>query len=92
MNHEKNKTYWEFNLPLQVMPAAEGEPERILNYMPRRSHCQEIELDEETLGEQTREEFLNTAADHLENLAKLMRRAATDPNYMVYYHDKDPNK
>jgi hypothetical protein len=39
------------------------------------------------VGEQTREEFFESAALHLENLARLMREAAKDPALRVYYHD-----
>lgn len=81
-----NELYWSYNLPLQIWPSEEGCPERILNYMPRKERCEVIELSE-LLGEQTREEFLNTAATYLENLGRLMRAAAADPTLMVYYHD-----
>lgn len=93
MSNEKNDMYWEYNVPLQYWPesVADGEtvPSHIINYMPRKSACREMELD---LGEQTHEEFFNTAADKLENLAKLMRRAAKDPSFHVYYHDADPDR
>lgn len=86
---EKNNLYWEYNLPLQYWPGENGEDATIVNYSPRRAQAQTAELD---LGEQTHEEFFNTAADKLENLAKLMRRAAKEPTFHVYYHDADPNE
>lgn len=89
---QKNSLYWAYNCPLQYWPAnnddGEYRPSHILNYMPRKHRCEEIELH--LLDEQTHEEFFNTAADKLENLAKLMRRAAKDPSFTVYYHDADP--
>lgn len=91
----KNELYWEYNLPLQIWPTRDDDKEtspefpatqwRVLNYMPRRERCETIDLDDETLGEQTREEFLETAAETLELLAKQMRAAAADPNLHVYY-------
>lgn len=83
-----NELYWTYNLPLQVSPAGDGHGEQILNYMPRKNRCEFIDLSE-VLGEQTREEFYSTAADMLENLARLMRVAAADPSFMVYYHDEE---
>ena len=81
----KNKQYWAFNLPLQVWPATAEDPEEtILNYMPRRESCHTENLAD-MLGEQTREEFLEQAARILENLARLMRQAAKDPQLLVYY-------
>ena len=90
-----DKTYWTYNLPLQVWPKHE-DPEdentpvvgaRILNYMPRKERCCELELEEVLEGE-TREEFFENAAMRLENLAKLMRKAGKDPAMCVYYHDE----
>lgn len=90
----KNELYWAYNLPLQVWPQYEQEYDEttpavgawILNYMPRKEYCAILDL-EEALGDQTREEFFETAALHLENLARLMRKAAKDPTATVYYHD-----
>lgn len=89
-----NQLYWSFNLPLQVWPEhADPEDEnspvigtRIVNYMPRKERCCDLDL-EDVQGEQTREEFFETAALHLENLARLMRVAGKDPSAHVYYHD-----
>lgn len=91
----KNKLYWAYNLPLQIWPQHENPDDesspifgaRIANYMPRKERCCDLDLYE-ALGDQTREEFFNEAADHLENLARLMREAAADPSLTVYYHDE----
>ncbi|MCB0771712.1 MAG: hypothetical protein KDC00_15035 [Flavobacteriales bacterium] len=88
---EPNDMYWGYNLPLQYWPGDDDGQGRIVNYMPRKEACASMDLDG-LLEEQTHEEFFNTAADKLENLAKLMRRAAKDPNFLVYYHDADPEK
>jgi len=92
---DKNELYWAYNLPLQVWPEFEIEDDetspvvqtRIVNYMPRKEQCCSLVLDEDVLGGQTREEFFETAAVHLENLARLMREAAENPAVTVYYHD-----
>lgn len=60
----------------------------VLNYMPRKSSCRELELGE-LIGDMTREEFLEYSAQHLENLARLMRNAIHDPHASIYYHDED---
>lgn len=78
--------YFTYNLPLQVWPSESGG-DRILNYMPRKETCRSLDLDE-CRGEQSRADFLNEAAMHLENLARLMRAAAADPTLNVYYHDE----
>lgn len=90
----KNGHYWSLNLPLQVWPKHEDPNDeespvvgaRVLNYMPRKERCESLDL-EEVIGDQTREEFFETAALHLENLARLMREAGKDPAMVVYYHD-----
>ena len=96
----KNKLYWAYNLPLQVWPKhEEGEDEdassiigwRILNYMPRKERVQECDLDE-IIEDQTREEFFESAALHLENLARLMREAGKNPALIVYYPDEGMTK
>lgn len=91
---QKNQLFWAYNLPLQVWPSIEANPEAgederesILNYMPRRARCETLFLDE-VLGDQTREEFFEEAARRLENLARLMREAAKDPSKHVYYPDE----
>lgn len=83
----KNKLYWAYNLPLQVSTEDDGEEVIILNYMPRKEACEQVTLSE-VIGEQTREEFFETAALVLENLAGLMRKAGKDPSMLVYYPDK----
>ena len=91
----KNGEYWAYNLPLTAYPIHEDEDDdkspvigaRVLNYMPRRGGVQEMDL-EELIGDQTHEEFFETAALHLENLARLMREVAKDKTASVYYPDK----
>ena len=82
--------YWAYNLPLQVWPTYQDPDDEaspvvgteILNYMPRKERCERIELDLEGM---TREEFFERAAQTLENLARLMRKAGRDPSKCVYY-------
>ena len=88
----KNNTYWIYNLPLQVWPRYKDPDNekseivgwRILNYMPRRQSCTLVDLEEE-LQEQTEEEFFNTAASVLENLAGLFRKLAKKEKDFIYY-------
>jgi hypothetical protein len=95
----KNKWYWAYNLPLQVWHIHKDECDetspvvgtRILNYMPRKEYCNNLDL-EECLGDQTREEFFETAALHFENLARLFREVASDPSRTIYYHDDGMEK
>jgi hypothetical protein len=84
----KNELYWSYNVPLQYYPPENGSPGTVLNYSPRKNRVMEVEIDE-LLGEQTLSEFLNSAADHLENLAKEMRISANDPWKSVYFHDQN---
>ena len=89
MSTAKNAIYWAYNLPLQYWPGEADGDARILNYMPRKERVQNTELE---LGDQTHEEFFNTAADKLENMAKLFRKVALNPKLTVYYHDEDPDQ
>jgi hypothetical protein len=90
----KNQNYWNYNLPLQVWPTYtdpnnEKSPvkgARIVNYMPRKEAIIDIELDG-VLEEQTREEFFESAALIFENMARLMREAAKDDTFVIYYPD-----
>ena len=92
---EKNGLYWAYNLPLQVWPRHENPEEdaspiigaRLLNYMPRKECVTETDLDE-LIGEQSREEFFESAAKRFENMARLFRKAANDPAMTIYYHDE----
>lgn len=91
---EKNSFYWLYNLPLQVRPRHQNPYDEkspvigsiILNYMPRKERCRNCDLAD-LLGEQTREEFFESAAIRLENLARLMREAGKDPAMRVCYPD-----
>lgn len=95
----KNQLYWAYNLPLQVWPKHQDSEDenspivgaRVLNYMPRKERCEDCDLSD-LLGEQTREEFFESAAQVLENLARLMREAAKDPALLVYYPDAGMQK
>ena len=92
MSEQKNGLYWDYNLPLQVWPEHQ-DPEdensevidaKILNYMPRKGRCCDLKLSD-IIGEQTREDFFENAAQVFENLARLMRVAAKDINTCIYY-------
>jgi hypothetical protein len=93
-----NKSYWSYNLPLQVWPEHENPEDekspviatRLLNYMPRKERCCSLDLNE-ALGEQTRQEFFETAARCFDNLARQFREAATNPEMVIYYHDEGMN-
>jgi hypothetical protein len=80
----KNRLYWEYNLPLQVLPDEDSNEVLIGNYMPRKGHFNWIDLDE-ARKDQTREEFLETAALMLESIAKQMRMAAKNDKHSVVY-------
>lgn len=91
----KNSMYWAFNLPLQIWPIHKDEDDesspiidyRVLNYMPRKECIRETFLSELISDiDQDREEFLETAALHLENLARLFRSTKLDPGKHIYYH------
>ena len=93
---EKNSLYWAYNLPVQVWPMHEDPDDeespivsaRVLNYMPRKERCDFLDLNE-LLEDQTREEFFETAALRLENLARQMREAGANPAKRVYYADAE---
>lgn len=59
----------------------------VVNYMPRKATCCDCALDELLEGQQSREEFLEYAAQHLENLARLLRESIHNPEMTVYYAD-----
>jgi len=85
------RSHFVYNLPLQVWPKDEENPdsvEEVLNYMPRRQSTCMSPLNDMLEDGETREEYLLAAADHLENLARLFRKAAIDPKLTVYYHDE----
>jgi hypothetical protein len=91
----KNRLYWSYNLPLQLWPKHKNPQDKdspvvdydVLNYSPRKERVVMCSLDE-LRGEQTREEYLETAAIHLENLARLFREAIKDEHMVIYYHDE----
>ena len=84
--NDKNQIYWAYNLPLQVWPDEDGRDARILNYMPRKECVIDVSLSE-VIGSQSRDEFFESAALRLENLARLMRACKNDSKSVVYYHD-----
>lgn len=80
--------YWAYNLPLQAWVCEDGSV-RIVNYMPRKEQCTNCD---EPIPDGQRKKFFDTAADKLENLAKLMRLFADRKINCVYYHDEDLDK
>jgi len=82
--------FFRYNLPIQVMMDDDGET-RVLLYLPRKEMLNGWAALGEVLPEgMTRAEFFNRAADIYENLAKLMRHAATESRAFVYYPDAEP--
>lgn len=80
--------FFGYNLPLQVFPTEDGTDAMILNYMPRRESVSHLQLSELIDEKFTREKFFEEAALIFENLARLMRLAATDNKLTVYYPDE----
>ncbi len=70
------------NLYVQAWRNEDGSV-RVVNYMPRKESCAEMEL---TSDEATPEMWEQTAR-YLENLAKLVREFAAGKRDHVYYHD-----
>lgn len=98
----KNSIYWAYNVPLQIWPEYEEgkdseDPDatvvdyRVVNYMARKEGIGDFMLSE-VLDEQSREEFLESAALHLENLARQFREAIQDPKKYIYYADDGMKK
>lgn len=97
----KNSTYWSYNLPLQAFPDRVDEDDekspitdyRVLNYMPRKEACRTMQLSEllEDSG-QSKEEYFEAAAAHLEHLAQMFRKLAKGEIDTIYYHDEDMDK
>lgn len=88
---KQDNCYWVYNLPLQVWFDEESDDARIVNYMPRKERCCEIQLSE-VIGNQSKEEFFSQAAFYFDNLARLMREAAAGSKVDIYYHDQGVNK
>lgn len=86
-----NSLYWAFNMPLQAWPTYDANSEIVdyvlLNYMPRLERCEMLEMSS-VVGDQPPEEFFETAAKHLENLARQFRRLANKEIDRVYYPDE----
>ncbi len=82
--------FFSYNLPIQVMPNDCGKT-NVLLYLPRKEMLNGWAALDEVLPEgMTRAEFFERAAAIYENLAKLMRHAATEPKAFVYYPDAEP--
>lgn len=82
--------FFRYNLPIQASPNDAGGT-RILLYLPRKERLNGWASLADILPEgATREQFFNRAADIYENLAKLMRHAATEPKAFIYYPDGKP--
>ena len=83
--------FFRYNLPIQVTTNYAGKTQ-ILLYLPRKERLNGWASLADVLPEgATREQFFNRAADIYENLAKLMRHAATEPKAFIYYPDDAPS-
>ena len=93
----KNALHWAYNLPLQIEPVDDEpltSPDKeynVLLYMPRKGRIHWVTMSE-LRGEQTTQEYLHAAAEHLENLARLFRDAARGQRHTIYYPDEDMDK
>jgi hypothetical protein len=87
--------YFIYNLPLQAWARHEDDEDesspvtdwRILNYMPRKERCQNLNLSE-VLDDLSKEQFCETAALVFENLARLWRALGKGEIDHVYYPDE----
>ena|SRR3990167_9050092 len=85
---------FEYNLPVQ---AYRGDDNKIslINYMPRRNSCIEVDLSEfieDINNEQEVKDFFYGVAINLLNLSILFVEFANKDRDAVYYHDEDIDK
>jgi hypothetical protein len=82
--------FFTYNLPIQVMPS-DDDGAKVLLYLPRKQRLNGWAYLADVLPEGvTRAEFFNRAAEVYDNLAKLMRHAATEPRAFIYYPNDAP--
>lgn len=92
-----DQSNWWFNLPLQIWNGG-GDTDgdglcgyRILNYMPRKDST--VWLDEIEMNDDDLRSYCNTAAEILENLARLFREypdaAPDDDGCKAIYYPTD---
>jgi hypothetical protein len=82
--------FFAYNLPIQVMPSG-SDGAKVLLYLPRKERLNGWADLADVLPEgATRAEFFGQAAEVYDNLAALMRHAATEPKAMIYYPTDAP--
>jgi len=81
---------FEFNLPLQAYRLRDGIS--VINYMPRKANCEEIDLEEFNEDGLKEKDVFYKAAFYLLNLALLFIEFADGEREAVYYHDEDVEK
>lgn len=82
-----NGLYWAYNLPLQMWHSEEGW--RVLNYMPRKERCQNLE---ELVTKEELPQFCQNTATILRNLADLFELLGKGEINHVYYPDESPEE
>ena len=80
-----------YNLPLQAWREEDGSI-RVLNYMPRRERCNNLDLSELKDDGIVEKDYFYGVSVNLINLAILFAEFAEGKRYHVYYHDEDLDK
>lgn len=80
--------FWGFNLPLQMWPV-NSTTWRVLNYMPRRERCQNLEA---LVTKEELPQFCKNTAIVLRNLAELFELLGKGEIDTIYYPDKLPEE
>ena len=90
-NH--GRTYWSYNCPLQMWPEHK-DPEneyseiigwRVLNYMPRKEACRDLE---ETISPDELKTYCDNAAKVLRNLSNRFEMLGKRKIDTIYYADE----
>jgi hypothetical protein len=83
--------FFTYNLPIQVTPTG-TDGAKVLLYLPRKERLNGwADLADILPAGVTREEFFGRAAEVYDNLAALMRHAATEPRAFIYYPADPPS-
>jgi hypothetical protein len=82
--------FFTYNLPIQVTPIGPNGPQ-VLLYLPRKERLNGwADLADVLPAGVTRAEFFGRAAKIYDNMAALMRHAATEPRAFIYYPNNAP--
>lgn len=83
-----DKTFWEYNYPVQLYKDEETKEITYVIYKPRKNACWDSAEEDETIPKEELNDFIDNSIEKLETAIELFKKFKAGEIDHIYYWDK----